>query len=204
MGTDMFAYAELRDGDVWKAVPEPTPQTTPDPYSNYKGPLPVEALDVGRAYSLFAVLCGNPISLVAKNDEIPAIAKARGFPKDMNACYSKCFRDEYDPEGGDHGFSWLSLAEIIDFDWNHKVTRSAWVDTKFAPLFTPGGSFPQDFPKDAKRYHGLFHDPPEGTQKVTWSMTVADYVGRGHEYLIQELSRFGDKENVRMIFWFNS
>ena len=33
---------------------------------------------------------------------------------------------------------------------------------------------------------------------------TTDYVGRVHEYLIQELARFGAKDDVRMIFWFNS
>ena len=47
MGTDMYAYAEIRDGDGWKPVPEPVPQTEPDPYRNYTGPLPLEALDIG-------------------------------------------------------------------------------------------------------------------------------------------------------------
>lgn len=204
MGTDMYAYAEVRDGDSWQPVPEPLPQTEPDPYSNYTGPVPVEAFDIGRAYSLFAVLCGNPVSLVAKNDEIPAIASARGFPEDLSPLYAEFFRTDYDPTGGDHGLSWLTLAEIVDFDWNRKVSRSAWVDEQFATLFDADQPMPASFPEEQKLYHGLFKDPPDGTKKVVWSIAISDYVGRGHEYLIQELSRFGSKDDVRMIFWFNS
>ena len=75
---------------------------------------------------------------------------------------------------------------------------------RYALLFDPDKPIPNEFPKDEKLYHGLFMDLPDGTVKVSWSITVGDYVGRLHEYLIKELTQYGPKDNVRMIFWFNS
>ena len=199
MGTDIALYAELHDYGNWKPVPDPVRNR----YSENHELVPCEVLDLGRPYSLFSVLSGGSVGLLSVNDQIPAISKPRGFPEDMNECYQDFVERACDSEGGDYGASWLMLAELIDFDWEQKVNRSAYVTRKYAKLFHKHEPFPEHFPKDEKLYHGLFHSPPETTEKFHWCVSVADYVGC-HEVLIEALKRLGPKDKLRIIYWFNS
>lgn len=199
MGTDIYLFAELHDEGNWRPVPDPVQNE----YTDDDGLVLAEALDLGRPYGLFSVLSGRSIGLRSTNVQIPAISEPRGFPEDMNRIYRKYFARVYDMDDGDYGASWLMLEELIDFDWDQKVDRFAYVEKKYAKLFHKNEPFPAYFPKEQKLYHGIFHSPPETTEKVHWCVSVAEYVGC-HQGLIQALERLGPKERVRMIYWFCS
>jgi hypothetical protein len=199
MGIDIYLYAELKENGGWTPVPSPVKNE----YSDDHELVPCEVLDLGRPYGLFSVLSGGSVGLRCANDQIPAISKSRGFPDDMNDFYQDYVAERLENVSGVYGASWLMLSELIDFDWDQKVKRVAYVKRKYAKLFHKNEPFPAHFPKEQELYHGLFKDPPEKTEKVHWCVSVADYIGDSHKHLIKALNRLGSRERLRMIYWFS-
>jgi hypothetical protein len=72
-----------------------------------------------RNYSVFGALAG-----VRRSYGLAPIAAPRGLPKDM-AEETKAWAEH----GIDHTPSWLTLAEVLNHDWDQwRVTNSAWVN----------------------------------------------------------------------------
>lgn len=179
MGTDIGLYAERRQGAGWVPVPEPCVR----PWSNGEA-VPVEPFDIGRPYALFSVLAGCGIGLSSRMSKIPYISQPRGLPPDLSPALWKHFGGGNPTVDDDWtGASWLLVRELSDFDWNQPVEQVAFVEAKYAGLFSNAIGFPERFPKDAKLYHGLFQPPPEGTRKVHWSTPLRQYVGCADEFL---------------------
>ncbi|MGB0972172.1 MAG: hypothetical protein ACPGVG_14615 [Mycobacterium sp.] len=93
----------------------------------------------GRCYGLFALLAG-----VRNRAGVKPIAEPRGIPDDCDAR----IRDLGVEWGGDgHSHSWLTLAEILAFDWTavrvesgilnavelERFDRTRWFDDKYNP-----------------------------------------------------------------------
>lgn len=92
-----------------------------------------------RNYNLFAILAN-----VRNNFEFEPISEPRGLPYDLSPALRKLAGDEIDAldadvigdEGaedhdvslGDHSYSWLTLRELHECDWNREVKEGGWVD----------------------------------------------------------------------------
>lgn len=198
MGTDISIYAELRTDEGW----QPTPAPAPNRWSKGRV-VPTPAFDdIGRPRALISVLSGTSSGFRSQvTTGVPRIAEERGFPSAMSAFYRQAFREKYDRDVH-WGASWLALSEIVAFDWYSPcVEQWRFVEPELAPLFERGQPFPQNFPKDATIYHDIFLDPPEGTAKVYWSCSVAEYVGC-LDWFLDGLHKLGDADKLRIIFWF--
>lgn len=91
MGCDIHTITQRRADGVWKNLP-----VTPFDW---------------RSYGMFAFLAG-----VRNYSDIRPISMPRGLPED--------FDNGEDGEGeyvGDHSFSWLTLKELLDFDYDQPV-----------------------------------------------------------------------------------
>jgi len=118
MGTDIHVCVERRVNGVWNAVLKTRGYSKED--SLYW-------LDIDRNYSLFAILAdvrnGFGFAGCDTGDGFVPISKPRGLPPDVSA---KILRD-YD-EGWGHSISWLTLQEILDYDWTQITKRRGWVN----------------------------------------------------------------------------
>lgn len=83
----------------------------------------------GRNYDLFAILAnvrnGHGFAGCDTGDGFKPIADPRGLPNGLT---------EYEKDGedcefwfGDHSYSWLTLAELLAYDWSQETNRRGWV-----------------------------------------------------------------------------
>lgn len=95
MGCDIHSRAEKRVDDAWVTVSGPFTDG-PEPFG-------------WRSYGVFAFLAG-----VRNYSAIPPISEPRGLPEDATVS---------DDDGwlGDHSFSWLSVAELLAFDYDQSI-----------------------------------------------------------------------------------
>ena len=109
MGCDIHLHAESFDGERWHYLPG-----CPDPDRNYR---------------LFSVLAD-----VRNEYDLPVICPPKGIPEDISAELkgAEDFNssivtidedgDELSAWLGDHSYSWLTLEELMAFDWCQKCT----------------------------------------------------------------------------------
>lgn len=79
-----------------------------------------------RNYAAFGILAG------VRSDTFPPISEPKGLPTDFHVTLEK---DEHGyeretPDTGDHSKTWLSLEEILDYDWAQVRNLSGFVDAR--------------------------------------------------------------------------
>lgn len=92
MGCDIHSRAERRENGKWVVI---------------DGLAPFD----WRSYGMFGFLAG-----VRNYSAIPPLSEPRGLPDDTPQS-----GDDYDDYLGDHSFSWLSLDELLAFDYDQPV-----------------------------------------------------------------------------------
>lgn len=122
MGTDIHIAVETFDGQRWNSVTK-----FEDKYG--EGFLsPVSEVYNGRNYNLFAILAnvrnGRGFAGVKTGDGFNFISEPRGVPEDASPEVREWM------ERGDHDLSWLTVAEIMAFDWTQITTLQGIVDLK--------------------------------------------------------------------------
>jgi hypothetical protein len=149
MGCDIRSYVEIRNGDQWE-------------------PSPGEVFDC-RDYGLFGFLAD-----VRNYSHSPVIAEPRGLPDDV----SPEMRTECDEWGDCHSTSWLTLAELLAYDydqvfWDRRVTKG--------------------------NNGAALADEGEGRH-----LPLREFLGPWYFGQLDELTRLGDPSSVRIVFWFDS
>jgi len=115
MGCDIHMYPEVKKGDKWEFVYKYKPDDfwkeddCPKDRANYYA-------WEDRYYYLFAILAD-----VRNAWDLKPIAEQRGLPIDVSDGTAK----EWEDDGDGHSHSWLSLKELLDFDW-----KKAFSETK--------------------------------------------------------------------------
>ena len=139
MATDINVYAEKFEDGKWQPVPEPRITD----YSEGKV-IPIELLsefDWGcRPYHIFPFL-GVIRYGTSKERSIKPIKDRKGLPINLSTFYRKNFfdDDDYDYEC-DFGHSWLTLKEIIDYNWDVQFTEQSAYFEKLGKLLSQFGS----------------------------------------------------------------
>src|SRR6476469_9400658 len=169
MGTDIWMYAERRVGDHWElASPmednELFDAKDPEDEPPYK---PGEIYD-GRDYALFAILADvrNP-AYSAENYE--CISLPQGLHPDLSPELREWaeYFEVGDPMGG-HDPGWLTLQEILDFDWHGKIIlKKAVVDEAVRHLFHADQPFPNEGGPAGQRIE--YSDGGERTRKSLYN-----------------------------------
>lgn len=124
MGTDIHLYVERRNGAGWKSCDvweddeyEPGQKTVPYGKHFYDA----------RNYDTFAILAdvrnGRGFAGVDTGDGFIPISEPRGLPDDL----SPELRAEADA-GLDHTPSWLTVRELLEYDWTRVTTKRGWVN----------------------------------------------------------------------------
>lgn len=153
MGCDIHAYAEVRRAGQWERQD-------------------VEVFDV-RVYGLFGFLAD-----VRNYSHSPVIAQPRGVPDDADLTDED--REEM-ADGWCHTASWLTLAELLAYDyeqvfWNRRITRE-----------TSPGSF----------NGAALAEEGEGEH-----LPLREFLGEGYFRQLDALAKLGDPADVRVVFWF--
>ncbi len=121
-----------------------------------------------RSYNNFAFLAG-----IRNYSAITPIAKPRGLPDDA-------VETEYGAHGGDHSHSWLSLEELLAFNYD------AMTEDRRVTVVMPGGW----------TNGGATAEPGGGE-----AMTYREYLGEGFFEELQKLKAAGAE---RIVFGFDS
>jgi hypothetical protein len=90
-----------------------------------------------RSYDTFAILAdvrnGRELAGVATGDGFEPISEPRGLPDDMDPATKEFLSDE-------HSQSWLTLQELLDFDWEQTTFRRGYVGPNQFRTFLEKGS----------------------------------------------------------------
>jgi len=132
MGTDIHFATQYRENELaqWRRAE----RLVPNPYASDPGEPAKkrEEWDSGRNYRLFAILAGvrNGVGFagVVTGTPVQPVAEPRGLPEDFvaemkNECHEGTWM-------GGHSQSWLSLRELLDYDWTQVRACCGVVDAK--------------------------------------------------------------------------
>ncbi len=232
MGCDIHFYVERRVDDKWLTADIWKPANKAEyhsvPYVDYDS----HFYD-GRNYDLFAILAnvrnGNGFAGIKTGEGFNPISEPRGVPED--ACQE--YKGAVEDYGGDgHSHSYLTVAEILSYDWTQTTTKQGWVTPAQYARFKVNGS-PESWSggvsggnvkhvsneeieqlnqKDGKYdVWGAYHakEQPFGIGEniytlITWKIP---YYKAGRTFLSETLPRLwrlGAPENVRCLFFFDN
>src|SRR5678815_3673304 len=132
MGCDIHLRVQKRVGSDWVFVED----QIPDKYSD-KGHTRPDVWYSGRNYDLFGILAGvrngRGFAGCDTGDGFIPIAEPRGLPEEFSSEYVDRVDQEdgdYDYQFwfGDHSHSWLTLAELLNYDWYQSTRSRGWVN----------------------------------------------------------------------------
>lgn len=187
MGCDIHSFAEKRNKKTnkWELV---TNHFTIDSfdqeyYNKEKGDCPFD----WRSYSMFAFLAG-----VRNYDHCEPLSEPKGLPNDseyLNTIdYGETKKQSIESDVNYHSLSYLTLKELIDFDydkilWNRRIYRETyWPDGTVSG--GNGASLAE-----------------EGEGKM---ITYRENLGEWFFIHLEELKQLGEPEDVRIVFWFDN
>jgi len=172
MGSDIYSFAEVSKNGKWEKIGDVFPLDDFDKELKKKdfGDNPFN----WRDYSLFGWLAD-----VRNYSHVPPISQPRGFPADI----SSDVQQENDDMGvGGHSRSWLSLAELLEVDyekvfWARRVTKqTALNEWNGAALANEG----------------------EGKH-----ITLREHLSPAYFEVLEVLKTLGNPDDVRIVFWFD-
>jgi hypothetical protein len=189
MGKVIEMYAEVFDGERWRPAEPQIENDFHDPEDDRSDPeLAPQSLYSGPNRPLFAILT-DPL------------ATPRGLPDDLSPEIEAFERPRREDGMFDHG--WLSLGELLAFDWDAVIQEAGRFDPDLVPLFegNPLG-FPYARWPEGRSTSG--NPPVDGGVVVRWRETNAtlagpDFMGR----VLPKLRSFGHPDAVRIVFWFH-
>lgn len=247
MGCDIHLAVEVQNGDgKWeRALPPPeacdpwlAKQAAEQPDDRYYTERARVTWFHDRNYNLFAILAG-----VRNGYDLESISEPRGLPDDLSLELRKLnyddplyveSEDSNDISLGDHSQSWLTLAELLAFDWSREFKEGGWVGVQDflvwqqegRPKSWSGGvsggrvehlswrdmkRYIEDgyikMSDDGKAYTSLFDSIGEARHYyayVEWSISYEQAAGRFYSQIIPVLGKLGKPEDVRIVFGFDS
>jgi len=122
MGCDIHAAIEFRAGEDsgWEPVKVPNPY-----FGKYGDEKEFRyALDIDRDYDLFAILGnvrnGYGFAGIDTGDGFVPMSDRRGYPTDMSP---EVGDEEHGAMSHEHSATWVTLAEILAYDWTRTTTK---------------------------------------------------------------------------------
>jgi len=204
MGTDIIYHAEKRLDEKWVEV------------KDANGEREFFYFGAERNYDLYEILCGSiepETGLTSRGFE--PIAPMRGVPVDYPS----------NRGGDDDASSWVLLKELIDFPWMEKLRHFAgYANARNFKLFLENGRFrfspvsprhpysPHSFPRP--EWEVVTNDemldlitsetvvPDNVYTHIEFSRTYAQSAPHVLSDTIPKLLKFGDPEDIRIVFSF--
>ena len=165
MGCDIHSFVEIN----WVPFKE-------DVFSTHYGSFTMSPFDWG-SYSIFGFLAG-----VRNYSCCTPISEPKGLPSD-----SEYLKRHYARDDGYHSHSFLTVKELIDFDydqkfWDRRITRTTVL---------PNGGVSSNGAALAEEGEGE-------------TITYREHLGKGFFEDLDVLKTLGEPENVRVLFWFDN
>lgn len=228
MGTDIHMYAEVREpGGPWRKVGKVFQSSMYDKTDNYFSAerfLHTDQPYDGRNYNLFAILAsvrnGSGFAGVTTSGGFNPISEPRGLPDDLSdelKAEPDLDDESDDPQVwlGDHSFSWLTLREMLDFDWSQQVRLCGVIsweqyreyrkgtrpENGWCGAISGGGNYTIE---QAEAELLTEPPPPKCNVRVWWKETYRESVGPCWFEAMDSLAKLGEAENVRIVFGFDS
>lgn len=114
MGTDIHLRVQRKENDKWvwaDGIGDTFDWERDDGKTFYSD----------RNYRLFSILAdvrnGRGFAGVYTGEGFNPIAEPRGLPEDMRSMSGK---EVWDAELGEHSYSWLTVKELVDYDWSQE------------------------------------------------------------------------------------
>lgn len=220
MGCDIHCWCEVRKGRKWETVED---NIFPHPYYRADEPEDPEWNSkqtnqpiYGRNYDLFSILAG-----VRNYAGTLPIALPRGVPHNASPGYKEEVKSW---SGNGHTHSWLTLKEILDFDWEGKKTHhegymsaSAYKhlkETGKATIYCGGVYGPKIISNQEMDQWLTTHEVGEPEflgfdekQPYTlahWQETYAQCALNFLTVIVPILKTLGKPEDVRLVFFFDN
>lgn len=198
----MYMFAEKRVQGTWRlAEPPELHVKTVLGFTGGQWLRPVSlAQDANRSTMDVLIGDGGPCDLPGSFDP------PRGLPYDLSPILwaEAQLRISYS-----HSHSWLSFAELLEFDWYGRTERVyGRVRSEYAALFDESQPFPPGVPRGMWAWESIGSPPPHRTLfvsaevPVSWIQTYAD----AKEFLdtiFPVLHSYGTPADVRVVFWFS-
>ena len=208
MGSDMTAIIEKRTEAGWVPAEKPNIFIYDDPDPQY----------MDMHYELNDKIVEPEGFLIARNRVFfnaisdwhseyylnPIAPESRGLPQDLSPELSDYLQRMC--KYNNKTFSWVTLEEIVNANWDKKLTKEkGYVEKYLAPLFGDGNQkFPDEkWPENANlKYELTGEQMKKGEyEEVTWLITYTEAIGEDYvKDVITRLSLYGEPENVRMLF----
>lgn len=183
MGADIHIFVEIKKADKWQRLTE---KIFPE-HGDRKTDAPFD----WRSYGMFGFLAD-----VRNYSEVPPISEKKGLPDDSEWLNEK----ETDGWGGEttrkaeildnyyHSFSWLSLKELLDFDYEKEFEDLRYTETTYRADGSVSGSNGAAVAK-------------KGNGNIT---TFSEFLGGDFFRCLEILKTLGSQEDVRIVFWFDN
>ena len=234
MGCDIHFYVEKRINEKWETADKWYPDEDDGSMSTSKwdknftrkaGPL----YD-GRSYDLFSILAdvrnGSGFAGVDTGDGFIPIDSPRGLPEDPSTEVLEA-SDDYGSDG--HSHSWLTVTELMDYDWTKTTKKRGWVSPKeFARFYLKGkpdgwsggisGGGVEHVSNEAMLAHISggkpaftwqdFHKMEEVRggkyTQVEWEIPYYEAAANFLSETLPQLWQIGKPDEVRIVFWFDN
>lgn len=205
MGCDIHFHVEHRNKyGEWTEVYKPEHRKIGDNFEyteNYYG-------YSDRHYDLFGILAGVRVY------GCEPIVEPRGIPVDV----SRGVKADFEDWGSDaHTPSWLTLREVLDFDWSKNFdgderlvplkVYEEWDKKGYPPMSCGGASNSTVFTPKGYEEHKKSGEPfpPNSYVVMTFGLTYGDVA---ENFLARPVERCREldpnPENVRFVFWFDN
>jgi len=220
MGTDIHLYVEVRRDGKWESADT----WTPDEYSFNEMWVDWKNKFYNTPnYVLFGVLAG-----VRGREDPKPISEPKGLPDDMSEPLAKYAREHFEHTG-----SWLTLRELMEYDWTQNVTNQGYVALPAYVDWKVSGY--RDSPTESciAYFGGMRHDVTmevadaivesikalpnwkdkqtaiEGVDKsgmvsAFWTRPLYRECSEFLAECLPRLWRLGSPDDVRIVFWFDS
>ena len=231
MGCDIHLYVERRENGKWTLVREQVPNEEfgecYDPHgtqliSQYSpSGKHVNVFYNHRNYNFFAILANvrnrRGCAEMSTRQGFKPISMPRGLPQDISP-EIKQLSDWWGIDG--HSHSWLTVQELIEYDWEQTVVSYGVVTRPQYEEFVETGIRPDAYCEwiygrnievvspaemEAIIADGADDDETRYYVCIRWSWTyreaVGDYV---FDTLFPTLKALGDPDSVRIVFWFDN
>ncbi|MED1801822.1 hypothetical protein [Brevibacillus porteri] len=143
-----------------------------------------------RNYALFAMLAD-----VRNNYDYKPICQPKGLPGDISDVVGK-EAARWEEDG--HNHSWLTLQELLTYDWDQTTTITGWVEKNVADKYRQTGKRPSYWFYDTTNRNNNY-------EQISWQVKYSEHVQQFLDYGLLKLKQYAcPPEDIRIVFWFDN
>ena len=160
MGTDIHMACEVKRNGKWELVTDKVFKNSwyrPDSEYSWEQEEYTYIPYDNRCYNLFAILAdvrnGTGFAGVKTGEAFNPISEPKGYPEDMCSELQSDVNGDYDEDAygsrptlsNEHSASWLTLKELLDYDWNQLHRNYGYVNEDTYRDFIMKGLHPESW-----------------------------------------------------------